>query len=256
MVHSLEVKNTMEQNNIELLKLMKLPVMADEYESQSKNIRYQEMSFDERLSILLNKEYDSRILHTIQKNIKQARFSISNADFNDLNKSSDRKLPIDLIEALKSNDYIKNGLSVIIIGAAGVGKTWLSCAYGSLACKERFKTKYIRLPELLSDLEAARIKNNYRQTILKYGKIDLLIIDDFLLNSANTIEANDVLEILEIRANKKSTIFASQFSPEGWHERLGGGPVADAILDRITNSSYTIFLQGKSLRETYSRVKR
>lgn len=144
---------------------------------------------------------------------------------------------------------------MIIIGAAGVGKTWLSCAYGSLACKERFKTKYIRLPELLSDLEAARIKNNYRQTILKYGKIDLLIIDDFLLNSANTIEANDVLEILEIRTNKKSTIFASQFSPEGWHERLGGGPVADAILDRITNSSYTIILQGKSLRETYSRVK-
>ena len=144
---------------------------------------------------------------------------------------------------------------MIIIGAAGVGKTWLSCAYGSLACKERFKTKYIRLPELLSDLEAARIKNNYRQTILKYGKIDLLIIDDFLLNSANTIEANDVLEILEIRANNKSTIFASQFSPEGWHERLGGGPVADAILDRITNSSYTIILQGKSLRETYSRVK-
>ena len=86
LVHSLEVKNTMEQNNIELLKLMKLPVMADEYESQSKNIRYQEMPFDERLSILLNKEYDSRILHTIQKNIKQARFSISNADFNDLNK--------------------------------------------------------------------------------------------------------------------------------------------------------------------------
>ena len=146
----------MEQNNIELLKLMKLPVMADEYESQSKNIRYQEMPFDERLSILLNKEYDSRILHTIQKNIKQAKFSISNADFNDLNKSSDRKLPIDLIEALKSNDYIRNGLSVIIIGAAGVGKTWLSCAYGSLACKERFKTKYIRLPELLSDLDIER----------------------------------------------------------------------------------------------------
>ena len=107
----------------------------------------------------------------------------------------------------------------------------------------------------MSDLEAARIRNNYRQTILKYGKIDLFIIDDFLLNSANTIEANDILEILEIRANKKSTIFSSQFSPEGWHERLGGGPVADAILDRITNSSYTIFLQGKSLRETYSRVK-
>ena len=217
----------MEQNNIELLKLMKLPVMADEYESQSKNIRYQEMPFDERLSILLNKEYDSRILHTIQKNIKQARFSISNADFNDLNKSSDRKLPIDLIEALKSNDYIRNGLSVIIIGAAGVGKTWLSCAYGSLACKERFKTKYIRLPELLSDLEAARIKNNYRQTVLKYGKIDLLIIDDLGTESMNTAKLSELFNILNARIlnQKKKTIISTNLNINdifnNYEERIG-----------------------------------
>ncbi len=248
----------MDQNkngNIELLRIMRLPIMADEYEIQTRDVKYSTMSFDERLSILLNKEYDTRIYHTVQKNIKKAKFSVSNANFIDLNKSPDRKLPIDLIEGLKSNDYIRSGLSLIIIGAAGVGKTWLSCAYGNVACQDRFKVRYIRLPELLSDLEAARIRNNYRQTILKYGKFDLLIIDDFLLNFANEIEANDILEILEIRANKKSTIFASQFSPEGWHERLGGGPVADAILDRIINSSYTIFLQGKSLRETYSKVK-
>ncbi len=248
----------MDQNkngNIELLRMMKLSVMADEYENQTKDVKYSEMSFDERLSILLNKEYDTRLFRAVQKNIKNAKFSVTNADFIDLNKSPDRKLPLDLIEALKSNDYIRSGLSLIIIGAAGVGKTWLSCAYGNIACQDRFKVRYIRLPELLSDLEVARIRNNYRQTIIKYSKFDLLIIDDFLLNFANQIAANDILEILEVRANKKSTIFASQFSPEGWHERLGGGPVADAILDRIINSSYTIFLQGNSLRETYSKVK-
>ena len=241
--------------NIELLRLMKLPVMADEYETQIKDPKYSEMSFDERLSILLNKENDSRVNHTILKNIKNAKFTVANANFNELNKSPDRKLPLDLIESLKSLDFIKNGLCLIIIGATGSGKTWLSCAYGCLACKEKFKVKYIRLIELLSDLEAARIKNNYRQTIIKYGKIDLLIIDDFLLNSTSEIERTDILEILEIRVNRKSTIFASQFSPEGWHERLGKGPIADAILDRIVNCSYTIFLQGKSLKETYSRTK-
>lgn len=249
----------MEQNkdkNIELLRLMKLPTMAEEYDSQSKEVKYLEMSFDERLSILLNKEYDTRIFHTVQRNIKLAKFSATNADFNDLNKSPDRKLPLDLIESLKSNDYIRSGLSLIIIGAAGVGKTWLSCAYGNLACKDKFKVKYIRLSELLSDLEAARIRNCYRQTIIRYAKLDLLIIDDFLLNYATSVETNDILEILEVRNNKKSTIFGSQFSPEGWHERLGGGPVADAILDRITNSSYTIFLQGNSLRETYCKIKK
>lgn len=240
---------------IELLRMMKLPVMADEYEEQIKDPKYADMSFDERISILLNKENDSRINHTIQRNIKNAKFSITNADFNDLNKSPDRKLPLDLIESLRTNDYIRSGLSLIIIGATGSGKTWLSCAYGNNACKEKFKVKYIRLPELLSDLEAARIRNTYRQSIIRYGKVDLLIIDDFLLNSTSETERNDILEIMEVRTNRKSTIFASQFSPEGWHERLGKGPVADAILDRITNSSYTIFLQGKSLREKYSRIK-
>ena len=257
-VRLLEEVNTMAQRNkenIELLRLMKLPVMAEEYELQTKDTKYSDMSFDERLSILLNKENDSRINHTIQKNIKNAKFSVTSADFNDLNKSPDRKLQLDLIESLQTCDYIRSGLSVIIIGATGSGKTWLSCAYGNLACKEKFKVKYIRLTELLSDLESARIRNTYRQSILRYGKIDLLIIDDFLLTSTSEIERNDILEILEIRTNRKSIIFASQFSPEGWHERLGKGPVADAILDRITNSSYTIFLQGKSLREEYSKVK-
>lgn len=243
------------KENIDLLRYMKLPAMADEYETQSKDASFEKYGFDSRLSILLNKENDSRINHTINKNIKAAKFPISSANFNDLNKDPDRKLQLDIIENLKSNDYVDNGLNIIIVGATGVGKTWLSCAYGYLACENRYRVKYARLIELLSDIELARVQNRYRSHIKSYGKYDLLIIDDFLLQETNTVERNDILEILEARNNRKSTIFASQFSPEGWHNKLGSGPVADAILDRIINSSYQILLQGKSLRETYSKIK-
>ena len=256
--HLSEEANTMAQKineAVELMRFMKLPGMAESYEKQLKNPSYQNISFEKRLLELLSSENDSRINHAVERYIANGKLPLSSADFIDLNKDPQRKLPLDLIEALQSNDYLKEGLNIIIIGATGSGKTWLSCAYGFLAARSRFKIRYYRLPELLSDLESARIQNRYRQFIKRFGKIDLLIIDDFLLTETNQTERNDILEIMEVRTNRKSTIFASQFSPEGWHSRLGKGPVADAILDRITNSSYTIFLQGKSLRETYSKIK-
>ena len=240
---------------IELMRYMKLPGMAESYEKQLKDPSYQNLSFERRLLELLNAENDSRINHAVERYISNGRLPLSSADFIDLNKDPDRKLPLDTIEALQSNDYIREGLNIIIIGATGSGKTWLSCAYGFLAAKNRYKIRYYRLMELFSDLEAERIQGKYRPFIKKLGKYDLLIIDDFLLTETSQSERNDILEILEIRTNRKSTVFASQFSVEGWHSRLGKGPVADAILDRIANSSYTIFLQGKSLRETYSKIK-
>ena len=136
------------------------------------------------------------------------------------------------------------------------GKTWLSCAFGVNACKARYKVKYIRLPDLFSEFEAKKIQGKYREYIKEMKKYDLLILDEFLLVTTSTSERNDLLELIEARINRKSTIFASQWLPEGWHERLGGGAVADAILDRIINSSYTIPLYGDSLREDYSLIKK
>ena len=96
----------------------------------------------------------------------------------------------------------------------------------------------------------------YRQYLKQLQKYDLLILDEFLLVSTEENDRNNLLELIESRTNKKSTIFCSQWTPEGWHERLGAGPVADAILDRVVNSSYRIELYGNSLREDYSKVKK
>lgn len=107
----------------------------------------------------------------------------------------------------------------------------------------------------MSEFEAAKIQGTYRKTMKQLSKTDLLILDEFLLCSTSESERNDILELMEARSNKKSTILCSQWSPEGWYQKLGEGPVADAILDRILNSSYTILLQGKSMREEYSKIK-
>ena len=239
-----------------LLKNMRLPKMREEYERQRQDPSYQNISFDERFFEMLSAEYDSRINNTIEKLINKASFYDSTADLRDINYKPDRMLDPKLIEELKTNDYLDQHLNIIITGAAGCGKTWLSCAFGINACQSRYKVKYMRLPELFSEFEAKKIQNQYRPYLKQLQKYDLMILDEFLLVSAEQSERNDLLELMEARTNKKSTIFCSQWTPEGWHERLGGGPVADAILDRIVNSSYQIYLKGNSLREDYSKMKK
>ncbi len=248
----------MEINNndiIKKLKEMRLPVMASEYQKQIEDAQYLNYSFQERFSMLLNSEYDSRVNHTIERNRKKATLYDSTANINEINYRADRKINRSLIETLQTNEYIDDGLNVILIGASGCGKTWISNALGMNAILDRRTVKYIRLSELFSEFEAKKIQNTYRQYIKQINKFDLLILDDFLLVRTNESERNDLLELMEKRTNKKSTIFCSQWSPEGWHEKLGNGPIADAILDRIVNSSYTMFIEGKSMREEYSKLK-
>lgn len=238
------------------LKQMRLPRMREEYERQRNDPDFQYMSFDERFAQMVSLEYDARINSTIETLIRKAEFYDSTASLADVNYKPERKLDQGLIEELGTNEYIHNHLNIILIGASGCGKTWFSCAFGINACQARIKTKYIRLPELFSEFEAKRIQGQFRQYLKQLQKYDLLILDEFLLVAANPTERNDLLELMESRTNRRSTIFCSQWTPEGWHERLGAGPVADAILDRIVNSSYTIELYGNSMREDYSKLKK
>lgn len=245
----------MSEQTIDKLKQMRLPVFAEEYQNQKGNPEYINLSFDERLTLLVDREYDSRINHTIDKNIRNAKLYDSNACLEAINYRPERQIDKDLIKELATNHYLDDGLNIIIIGASGCGKTWLSNAFGVNACRAKKRVKYMRLPELLSDFELAKIQGTYRKLLKQLGRYDLLILDEFLLTSVNESERNDILELMESRCNKRSTILCSQWSPEGWYQRLGEGPVADAILDRIINSSYSILLQGSSMREVYSKIK-
>ena len=243
------------QDTVKKLRQMRLPVIAEQYEIQISDPSYNQLSFEERFNELIDMEYESRVNHTITKYIKDAHFYDSTASIEDINYNPNRKLNRSQMEELATNNYIERGLSIIFVGASGCGKTWLSNALGVHACRNRKTVLYIRLPELFSKFEEKRIQGKYNEYLKRLGKYDLLIIDEFLLKPTNESERSALLELMEIRCNKKSTIFCSQYSFDGWHQLLDGGPIADAILDRIINSSYLITLHGKSLREEYSRIK-
>lgn len=131
-----------------------------------------------------------------------------------------------------------------------------SAFLGVNACQFGYKTRYIRLPELFSELEAARIQGKYHQVMKQFQKFSLVILDEFLLIPASNQEQRDLLELMEYRCGQVSTIFCSQFMPEGWHERLGGSALADSILDRIIPSAYTMRIDGDvSMRQRKRIIK-
>ena len=155
----------------------------------------------------------------------------------------------DQIERLATNEYINRHENLIIVGATGSGKSYIACALGVEECNATLKVMYVRLPDLLAELDFAKVQENYRKRINQYIKCDLLILDEWLLIGTNNAEQQDILEILEKRYRIHSTVFCSQFDVAGWHSKLGGGGLADAIMDRIVSKSQTIKIFGdKSMR--------
>ena len=234
---------------------MRLTTMADAYRRQLQEHSLDNFSFEERLGLLVDIEYTSRKNNRLKRLIHSAGFDQSYACIADINYSAGRKLDKSQIERLASCQYIAEKHNIIIMGASGAGKSYLACAFGIEACKQYYTVKYIRLPELLADLAVARGEGIYKRVINQYRKVNLLILDEWMLVSLTETESRDVLEIIHARHKRASTIFCSQFSPAGWHGKIGETTLADAILDRIVHDSYTIEIHGsesdRSMREVY-----
>lgn len=222
---------------------MRLSVLADAYRTQLSDHSMQELSFEDRFGLLVDIEYNARKDNKRKRLIKRADFDQPQANIHDINYTSGRKLNKSFIERLSTCEYIQDKHNIIITGATGSGKSYLSCALGMEACKHYFSTKYIRLPELLSELAVARGEGKFKETIKQYQKYTLLILDEWLLVKLTETEARDLLEIIHARHHKASTIFCSQFAPMGWYNKFPEGQIADAILDRIVHDSYLIEIQ-------------
>lgn len=160
----------------------------------------------------------------------------------DINYTSGRKLNKALITRLATCEYISEHRNLFITDATDCGKTYMTCTFGMEACKQYFNTKYVRLPDLLIDLEIERTEGNYKKVIAKYANPLVLILDEWLLLKPNESEQRDVFELLHRRRKKSSTIFCSQYEFEECYDQLGGAasPLADAIIDLITHDSYRI----------------
>jgi len=246
---------TTNQATINKLVEMRLTTMAEGFRQQLKDHSLTHLSFEERMSILVDAEYISRKNNRLKRLIKKADFDQGYACIADINYSAGRKLKKSQLDSLATCDYIDQKHNIIIMGASGSGKSYLACAFGMEACKRYYSVKYIRLPELLSDLAVARGEGIYKKVLGQYSKPNLLILDEWMLVSLTETEARDLLEIIHSHHKRASTIFCSQFMPAGWHGKIGEATLADAILDRIVHDSHVIEIHGgeqeASMREVY-----
>jgi DNA replication protein DnaC len=240
------------ENTLGKLHDMRLSAMAEQYNSQLLEAKYNDLSFEDRFSLLVDVEWARRRNNKLDRLIKNAGFRYSHACIEDIEYHPDRKLDKTQILRLASGNYIQDKRNMIIKGASGNGKSYLSCAFGIAACRQFYTVKYIRLPDLLDELAVARGEGIFKKVMKSYKKVTLLILDEWLLTSLRDHEARDLLELVEARHQVASTIFCSQFDTEGWYEKIGEATLADAILDRIIHDSYNILIDGEmSMRERH-----
>lgn len=239
---------------------MHLTAMADAFRIQLDDKSMKEVSFEDRFGMLVDVEYTSRKNNRLKRLICNAELEQTDASIAGIDYKSGRKLNKNLISRLATCEYIAENRNVFITGATGSGKTYMACAFGMEACKQYFTVKYVRLPDLLVDLQAARDEGNFANVLKKYTKPTLLILDEWLLIRLNEAEARNLFELIHKRRKKASTIFCSQFREEEWYDRLCNAEentLADAIMDRISYDSYKIDIESIdpakdiSMREVY-----
>lgn len=233
---------------LEKLRSLKLSGMVKALEEQAGIPDLKELSFEERLGLLVDREVTVRRNRKLQTLLKKAKLRL-NASIEDIDYRHPRDLDKSLILSLASCQWVEEHNNILIIGPTGVGKSYLACALAQKACREGYRTLYFRLPRLLQELAMARGDGRYGKMLINLAKNDLLVIDDWGLAPLDDHGRRDILEILEDRHNIRSTIFTSQLPLNNWHEIIGDPTLADAILDRLVHNAYKINLKGESMRK-------
>nr|WP_242651659.1 ATP-binding protein [Oribacterium sp. oral taxon 078] len=209
--------------------------------------------------MIVDAEYTARKNNRLKRLIRNADFEQPEASVAAIDYGHNRKINRTLVERLASCEYITEYRNIFITGATGCGKTYLACAFGMEACKRYYTVRYVRVPDLLLDLQAARTGGRFREALKKYINPTLLILDEWLLMKVTEQDSQSLLELIHKRRKHASTIFCSQYRESEWYAKLGGkdNPLTDAIMDRISFDFYKIPIESLdpdkdlSMREVY-----
>ncbi len=209
---------------------------------------YQELSFEERLGLLLEHELLQREMSKVARLRRQARLRLS-ATVSGLDWRPERGLKRQQMGELLTGGWYQRQQNVLITGPTGSGKTYVACALGEQACQQHVAVGYWRLPRLLDDLNTGHADGSYRKQLLQLAKKTVLILDDWGLEKLSPRQSADLLEVVEDRYGRGSTILISQLPVTEWYKMVSNPTVADALMDRLVHNSYRLELSGESLRK-------
>jgi DNA replication protein DnaC len=242
------------QPTLEKLRALKLTGMANAFQAQLEK-PLPDLDFESRFSLLVDQEWLNRENRKLNRRLSQAKLQQS-ACIEDINYEKPRGLVKAKILELSRSQWLPQRLNLLITGPTGCGKTYVACALAHRACLDGFTCRYYRLPRLWEELKIAKANGTYSHWLAQLAKIDLIILDDWGLVTPDVERRQDLLEILDDRYQKKSTIVTSQLPTTHWHEHLNDATLADAILDRLLHNAIRIELNGESMRKNQKGLQK
>lgn len=234
---------------IERLHALKLYGMARALADLDASRPGTDLSFEDRLTLMIDHEEAVRSDRALTRRRQVAKLRYPAAAIEEVDYRRKRVgLSRSSVLALARCEWIRSGYNLLITGGTGLGKTWLACAFGQRACRESYSVRYLRLPNLFTSMKMARADGSAPRLTERLGKVQLLILDEFLLYPMDQDQRRDLLEIIEERAQRHSTIVTSQLPVKAWHAAVGDPTLADALLDRLVHNAYRLELEGETMR--------
>jgi DNA replication protein DnaC len=233
---------------IEKLHAMHLTAMAQALDQQRSSSQHAELSFEDRFGLLVDTEWTAREQRRLAQRLRQAKLRYP-ACLEDVDFTTPRGLAREVVLSLGTGGWIRDHHNLLITGPTGIGKSWLASAFVQSACRHGFSATYVRAPRLLHELAVSRGDGSYARLLARLAKLDLLAIDDWLLAPLTDAERRDLLEVIEDRSERTSTLIASQLPPTAWHAAIGEPSVADAICDRLIHRAHRLTLKGPTMRD-------
>jgi len=233
---------------LDKLTQLRLSAFRAALEEQLHNPQYADLPFEDRLGLLVDRECTHRDNNRLKRRLKAARLSLP-ATIENLDLSPSRGLDRRLVLQLAQGEWIRQHLNILVLGPTGVGKTFLACALAHAACRHNFNVRYQRTSRLLHQTSLSHADGSYPKLLDAFARVQLLVVDDWLRDPLTRLQSQDLLEILDDRYGRSSTLVATQVPVAEWHARFPDPTIGDAILDRLVHNAYRLALKGESRRK-------